>query len=106
MAYAFDGIQLTNDFNLSLEENIPDHAFKTGRRYGGGGFLPKQTALLATSNVSPQVLFPIHFAMINVRFCIVNLMGTRLFDLINHIREIHNLPAYVANNHNPSPNMM
>ena len=56
MAYAFDGIQRTDDCYLSLAENIPDRAVKIGRRYGGGGFLQQQTALLVTSNVSPQVL--------------------------------------------------
>ena len=99
MVFAFDGIQRTGDFILSLAENITDHAVKITRGYDDGGFLPKQTALLVTrSNVSPKVLYPMHFAMINVRFCIVNLRGPRLLDLINHIRQIHNLPALVANN--------
>ena len=46
MAYAFDAIQRTDDFNLSLAENIPDHAVKIARRYGGEDFYQSKLLFL------------------------------------------------------------
>ena len=105
--YVFDGLQSAENFNLMLAENICDSSVKIGQRFGGGAYLPQRTALLVTSNLSPQIMFPPHvFAMINERFTIVNLQNTHLFDLVNHIRQVHQLPPYVAPVHQPPPNML
>ena len=105
--YVFDGLQAAHHFNLTLAENICDSSVKVGRRFGGDAYLPQRTSLLVTSNMSPQIMFtPLAFTMINERFTIVNLQNTHLFDLINYIRQIHQLPPYVAPVHQPPPNML
>ena len=105
--YVFDGLQSAQNFNLTLAENICDSSVKNGRRFGGGAYLPQRTSLLVTSNVSPEIMFDLlFFTMINERLTIVNLQNTHLFDLINYIRQLHQLRPYVAPVHQPPPNML
>ena len=62
IAYLFDGVQSIYHLNLTLAENTPITLSKSP---DGIGAVHLQSALNATSNVSPEILYPTDYSMLN-----------------------------------------
>ena len=97
-ALIIDGLQDKKDIDFAILEDISNHDVLIKRRGKVGGTLTKGTAFAITSNLSHFDLFGNQADIISARSMVINCTGVPLFPMINHIREIHNLPAYVTDN--------
>ena len=58
--------------------------------------LKKGTPFIIMSNRSPSELFGNQSVILTARCMVVNMKGTPIYPCIDHMRETHNLPSFVA----------
>ena len=86
-------------------ENIATRDVQIKRRSSISGTLFAGTPVIVTANGSPNDIFGERKGFIlRGRFMVINATGVHLFDLINIIRRLHELPAYVPSDCNDIPN--
>ena len=80
-------------------ENIATRDVHIKRRASISGTLVQGTPVIVTANGSPTSIFGDRKGyIIKGRFMIVNATTVPLFDLLNIIRLLHELPAFVTSN--------
>ena len=89
-----DGIQDSKEIEFPVIEDLCYHDVVIKKRGRIGGILRKGTAFIITSNLSPVDLFGHNAGIITARSMVIDSTGVHLFHLINHIREVHNLPPH------------
>ena len=97
-AYVIDGLHDPNSVEFTVLENIATGDVYMKRRASLPGVLLSGTPAIITSNSPPEDVFgAVRGDIIRGRMMIVNCRDITLFDLIDHIRIIHNLPGFVPN---------
>ena len=106
-AYLIDGFNDIKNFDLSILETICDNDVSLKRRGSVPGKLRKGTPFISTSNLSPtDLLGGLGATIITARALIVNCEGVTLFDLLQSIPNLHNLPPFFHSVLNIPPDLI